>query len=91
MQCPGCQSIVEDGFKFCMECGTALSRACPSCGYANPAAAKFCSDCSFALSSPSAGVAPAAKPDTREPASQAQAERRHISVMFCDMVGSSAL
>ncbi len=68
-----------------------LARVCPSCGHANPATAKFCSDCGVALPSPSAGVAPPAKPDIPEPAPQAQAERRHISVMFCDMVGSSAL
>jgi len=36
--------------------------------------------------------APASKPQTAvEPAAQDHAERRHITVMFCDLVGSTAL
>src|SRR5262249_43574093 len=34
---------------------------------------------------------PATKPHTAVAAAQDHAERRHITVMFCDMVGSTAL
>ena len=49
---------------------------CMSCGVENPDTAKFCSECGIPL-------APSLlKPD---------AERRQLTVMFCDLVGSTAL
>jgi class 3 adenylate cyclase/tetratricopeptide (TPR) repeat protein len=50
--------------------------ACPACGTTNAETAKFCSECGAAL----AGVAPVAR---RE-------ERKVVSVVFTDLVGSTA-
>ena len=50
---------------------------CPSCGFANSAAARFCGGCGQALAT-SASAVP-------------EAERRHVCVLFCDLVGSTQL
>src|SRR5450631_1129576 len=94
MQCPNCKADIPEGSKFCLECGTALLGCCPSCGNANPASAKFCLECGHKL--PATGVDAAGKPATDnatlQPAKAAgSAERRQLTVMFCDLVGSTAL
>src|SRR5262249_32931091 len=77
---------VPVGSKFCGQCGASLTNACPSCGHLNPAQHKFCSQCGVSLGS---AAAQAATPKA-EPAAAA-AERRQLTIMFCDMVGSNAL
>ena len=94
MQCPNCKADIPEGSKFCLECGTALLGCCPSCGSANPASAKFCLECGHKL--PATGVDAAGRPATDtatlQPAKAAgSAERRQLTVMFCDLVGSTAL
>ncbi|MGA9159587.1 MAG: adenylate/guanylate cyclase domain-containing protein [Actinomycetota bacterium] len=49
---------------------------CPSCGHANAEGAKFCSDCGTRLDTPA--------PPTRE-------VRKTVTVVFCDVTGSTAL
>jgi class 3 adenylate cyclase/tetratricopeptide (TPR) repeat protein len=63
-------------------------RECGSCHTLSPATARFCSECGNPLES-----APPAAPATRsrQPSSSLGAERRQITVMFCDLVGSTAL
>ncbi|MBI1734181.1 MAG: AAA family ATPase [Candidatus Rokubacteria bacterium] len=51
---------------------------CPACRHANPRGARFCNECGCPLT---ADAAP--HPD--------EAERRHLTVMFTDLVGSTAL
>src|SRR6195256_3570044 len=94
MQCPNCKADIPEGSKFCLECGTALLGCCPSCGNANPASAKFCLECGHKL--PATGVDAAGRPATDtatlQPSQVAgSAERRQLTVMFCDLVGSTAL
>jgi class 3 adenylate cyclase/tetratricopeptide (TPR) repeat protein len=48
--------------------------ACPSCGSDNAAGAKFCSECGARLT----------------PAAQPLEERKVVTVVFCDLVGSTA-
>jgi hypothetical protein len=85
---PNCGASVSAGAKLCAECGCAVSRTCPRYGCLAAAGAKFCSDCGISFS-PNHGF------DAKPPAgaifpSQAP-ERRQFTVMFCDMVGSTAL
>src|SRR5438552_17156935 len=94
MQCPNCKADIPEGSKFCLECGTGLLGCCPSCGNANPASAKFCLECGHKL--PATGVDAAGRPATdaatlRPSQVAASAERRQLTVMFCDLVGSTAL
>lgn len=51
---------------------------CPRCGTQNRSAAKFCDQCGTALSLASGSVRPTA-------------ERRQLTVLFCDVVGSTRL
>src|SRR5882724_6988275 len=94
MQCPNCKADIPEGSKFCLECGTAVLGCCPSCGNANPASAKFCLECGHKLPAPGVDAAgrPATETATRQPSQVAgSAERRQLTVMFCDLVGSTAL
>ena len=89
MRCPSCKADIPEGSKFCLECGAALLGRCPSCGNANPASAKFCLECGHKL--PTTGVE-ATDTATPQPSQVAgSAERRQLTVMFCDLVGSTAL
>src|SRR5262249_17794264 len=70
--------------KFCGQCGSPVVRRCPSCHAANLASSKFCGDCGTKLrADPPALAAPARclRP----------IERRQLTVLFCDLVGSTAL
>jgi len=71
--------------RFCAECGAPLPLPYPDCGFENEPTAKFCGGCGKPLGGTAAAIPPAAPPrvDT--------AERRQLTVMFCDLVGSTAL
>ncbi len=84
MDCPSCNAETADGSKFCTQCGASLPLACSSCSHGNPPQAKFCANCGTALTT--------ASPPSPAPAPpMSSAERRHLTVMFCDLVGSTAL
>jgi len=90
MKCSNCGAGVAEGAKFCSQCGVALTKRCPSCGTAYAPEAKFCAECGTRLgetSSPVAVRAPGPAPTSLVSA----AERRHLTVMFCDLVGSTEL
>lgn len=84
MRCASCGLENAPGSRFCIECGTALARRCQQCGRENPPEAKFCGECGISLATP----APSALPLQGE---KPEAERRQLTVMFCDLVGSTAL
>jgi class 3 adenylate cyclase/predicted ATPase len=92
MHCPSCNASLKEGSKFCEQCGSVLPRVCLTCGHANSAQARFCSECGVGLvpgkPSLAASIGPRPTP-LATPASSA--ERRQLTIMFCDMVGSSAL
>src|SRR6516225_2973538 len=93
MRCPSCKADIPEGSKFCLECGAALFGRCQSCGNANPASAKFCLECGHKLLPT---VVDTGRPATDIGTSQTSqvagsAERRQLTVMFCDLVGSTAL
>ena len=56
---------------------------CPSCGFANPPGFRFCGACGSGLA--------AERRDARAPPRQVAAERRQLTVLFCDLVGSTPL
>ena len=86
--CPRCKGDNPRNSRFCGHCGAALEVACGSCGTANPAAFRFCGQCGLPLDSP--GAAEAAPKGARDPGA-ARAERRQITILFCDLVGSTAI
>ena len=88
MHCSSCGLENSVGRKFCSECGTALPRACPQCGAENASVAKFCGECGAPLGAPAAVRISASRPVQ---AQEFIGERRHLTVLFCDLVGSTEI
>src|SRR2546430_6413061 len=86
MICSKCGTEGIPGKKFCADCGSLLSARCSNCSSDNAPGAKFCADCGTPLS--------AGSPVSETPPVQARAvagERRHLTVLFCDLVGSTEI
>src|SRR5258708_35204941 len=90
MECPSCHSEIAERSKFCSECGVALPALCRSCGAATHREARFCRECGQALR-PAGAARPAAAAGSSPAPGAASAERRQLTIMFCDLVGSTAL
>jgi predicted ATPase/class 3 adenylate cyclase len=102
VRCPSCNSDNPRDAKFCDECSAPLIYQCPACGISNRPGAKFCRGCAAPL-----GSAPARAPTephslvqahsesiSAEPSIDAQGvqgERRNLTLLFCDLVGSTGL
>jgi class 3 adenylate cyclase/predicted ATPase len=90
MRCPSCDHDNRPDRRFCAECGTALAAVCASCGAANQPGEKFCGGCGARL--PTEAPATAVAPPARErDATLPAGERRQLTVLFCDLVGSTPL
>ena len=102
MHCPSCQFDNPAGVKFCIACGASLKNQCSACGVENLPQAKFCGECGTALTSKSKGKRQKSKgksEDSKENRKSQNselrtrnseltgAERRQLTVMFCDLVG----
>ena len=92
--CPECRLVVPAG-KFCNECGSPLPAGCARCGTQNPPRARFCSECGAPLAAAarprSGATTEAPSPPPVAPTPVESAERRQITLMMCDLVGSTAL
>jgi predicted nucleic acid-binding Zn ribbon protein len=84
MRCSECGSDNPEDKRFCGDRGSSLGNRCPKCGADNPPGKRFCGDCGSALSAPAAAIATL-------PQVRASGERRHLTVLFCDLVGSTAI
>jgi class 3 adenylate cyclase/predicted ATPase len=91
--CVRCGATLEDGDRFCADCGAPVG-GCPSCGAPLTPGKRFCRACGFALADIAAPAVAAptpadarVSPSGREPAT----ERRVCSVLFCDVVGFTPL
>src|SRR5688572_8703369 len=105
MRCASCSFDNPEEMKFCGECGGALQHRCPQCGFASPPGFRFCGVCGTPFSDqPRAPqVTPpdeqrhshATQPTPVAPLSaqspRPAAERRQLTVLFCDLVDSTAL
>ena len=102
MVCPKCQAENRRDRKFCRACGSELSRACESCGFVNDPDDAFCGECGSRLGATlSPGIESAGTPgensasverrngdaDRTPETRSATTELRHVSVLFCDLVG----
>ena len=89
MTCRNCGSALPAASRFCNQCGAPQPLTCSSCRQENPPGAKFCNSCGEKLL-----VLPLARAGAALPLStsaQPRAERRQLTVMFCNLVGSTAL
>ena len=105
MLCAHCGFANPEGMNFCGRCGVQLPRPCPACGFMNPTEHVFCGKCGTRISVQpfSPGATPGEHPLTlqaqqttqSEPPPEARhtpaAERRQLTVLFCDLVDSTAL
>src|SRR4051794_4703172 len=92
VRCPSCNVNVAEDAKFCGKCGSALPRACPSCRHPIPPENSYCSECGTSIVAGIVGPASSTSHRTGPTAlTGSAAERRQLTIMFCDMVGSSAL
>jgi class 3 adenylate cyclase/tetratricopeptide (TPR) repeat protein len=99
LQCAACGTENREGRRFCSQCGAALANACPACGFLNDPGENFCGGCGARVGPPPPAEAPkpaAPQPPARpskidRPAEETEATRRQVTVMFCDLAGSTAL
>ncbi len=100
MRCSKCGTNNPSTNNFCAKCGNALAKYCAKCKAENPPTSDFCGKCGAALGEPAAP--PPAAPPELVPAAPAElapaapgpapaGERRHLTVVFCDLVGSTPL
>jgi class 3 adenylate cyclase/tetratricopeptide (TPR) repeat protein len=82
MNCPNCQSPVEETQKFCRSCGAKLLPNCSGCGNPLLPSDKFCGECGLEV-----GIRkmPAVKRENLA------SERKYITVLFADISGYTTL
>jgi class 3 adenylate cyclase len=94
MRCTNCGANNAADARFCNQCAAALGKPCPQCGFENAPEARFCSQCAASLtassSRPSADSA-SVRPGAASRRGASSGERRHLTVLFCDLVGSTKL
>ncbi|HWW10798.1 MAG TPA: adenylate/guanylate cyclase domain-containing protein [Candidatus Acidoferrales bacterium] len=90
MTCAACGADNRAGARFCVKCGASLERACPSCGASYTIGDDFCSECGARLKAAVLGRTTASN-DASPAEQQRMAERRHVTVLFADLVGFTPL
>jgi class 3 adenylate cyclase len=75
--CASCGHANREGVRFCENCGELLALRCGSCGAELPPSARFCGSCGAAVGG--------------EVSSGADGSLKVVSVVFGDLVGSTAL
>jgi class 3 adenylate cyclase len=84
MRCTACGTDNREGRKFCAQCGQPLKLVCSACGAGNELGERFCGDCGVALGE--------THPSNLHASTSAEARASgHLTVLFCDLVGSTAL
>jgi len=103
MRCPNCKSENRQSQRFCLRCGARLDLLCRKCGCRNPPEAAFCGDCGTPVlpvksavdTIDQSGVIETAESPVdaviTSPHLSPDGERRHLTVLFCDLVGSTAV
>ena len=94
MRCSSCSFQNAADKKFCIRCGAVLGSGCPKCSSENPPEASFCGNCGTLLPEPAGTTRATATPiraDHGEPRVVPEGERRHLTVLFSDLVGSTEI
>ena len=101
MRCSACARENPAGSNFCLECGDPMPLVCSQCENELPPGSRFCNACGtpvdpsqqptitkgIAFSIPDVSAAPS----PLSPQVAPEAERRQLTVMFCDLQGSTSL
>jgi hypothetical protein len=97
MRCSRCHAEHIAGMKFCGGCGAPLLSGCPSCGAANPPENRFCGGCGAPVNRPALHDSVTTEPympqpiPTSAPRGTLAAEMKQVTVLVCDIVGSTPL
>lgn len=99
MKCPACSSDNRSDALFCENCGRPLESLCPRCSTRNSPDARYCRKCGAQVApgppdalSALVRSAPAALQDkVRAAAAQLDGERKPVTILFTDIVGSTSL
>jgi class 3 adenylate cyclase/tetratricopeptide (TPR) repeat protein len=91
VRCSSCNFDNAAGKKFCIRCGVAFGARCATCGSANPPEAVFCGDCGADLIVPAKAEADEHTHNIIFDQHAVEGERRHLTVLFCDLVGSTEI
>jgi class 3 adenylate cyclase/tetratricopeptide (TPR) repeat protein len=86
MRCSKCETNNPLGNNFCARCGSALIGLCPVCGAESPPTSNFCGRCGAPLKATGAHGVQASPKQYR-----GDGERRHLTVLFSDLVGSTEI
>jgi class 3 adenylate cyclase/DNA-binding winged helix-turn-helix (wHTH) protein/predicted ATPase len=98
--CPACQHGNPASAQFCAACAAPLVVPCPTCGQDNLPGAVFCQTCTMALTNPVSPLPPQEALAVPLPARAVhapvtlpspEAERRRLTVLFCNLVNSTTL
>jgi len=81
-RCAACDHDTARSARFCEQCGAALVALCGACRAPLGDGARFCAQC---------GVRTASLDALASPDEPRDGERRQLTILFCDLVGSSAL
>lgn len=90
MQCLLCDSVNRDVAKFCGGCGQPLQHKCASCGSENPGVNRYCNECGRPFETRTEQPAEL-QPEPVGAVEQPIAQHRQISLICCDLQGSSIL
>ena len=85
MRCSECGIDNVAGSRFCNQCAAPLSKHCAKCSFDNLYEARFCAQCAEPLRDREPTNAQS------HPVERPTGERRHLTVLFCDLVGSTAI
>ena len=101
MKCAHCYFDNPLDAGFCENCGQPIEHACPGCGQPTSPGAKFCKNCGFQLTAAAAKTQSLSALRQSVPTAIAQkilaerdratGERKLITALFTDIVGSTAL
>ncbi|HJQ74319.1 MAG TPA: adenylate/guanylate cyclase domain-containing protein, partial [Gaiellaceae bacterium] len=104
MRCTSCGTALIEGKRFCHACGARAVEQCPGCGAVVTPEFRFCPDCGRELSSgavhdvppPTAARSAPEMPETlahkiRAATEAIAGERKQVTVLFCDLAGSTAI
>ena len=91
MRCTQCGTDNPPKNNFCAHCGSILSRVCEKCGAANPSTSNFCGNCGAPLMAQQPPPAVNNELIHTQARSVEHGERRHLTVLFCDLVGSTEI
>ena len=104
MKCADCGYENDDDSKFCEKCGNALARVCSNCNSPIKPGASFCKECGTPVPQkylPGGGQERLAilqqstpsdlKEKIRTSSTQIEGERKPVTILFTDIVGSTSL